>query len=478
MTGIPYIRLSDLNARISATIDTAFGGQRFWIVADVTSHNFREARNYHSFDLVEKAAESNGIIARTAAKAWGAGAARIRYFEQFTGQTFTDNIQVLILVAVSFHSVYGLSLQLIDLDTSFTLGQLEQQRQATLARLVASNSFIKKSGERYISLNNQLSLPPVIQRLAILSSKTSAGAEDFRHTLQHNAFGYRFEIDDYPTTVQGDHNASAFLARLIDVFQSGKAYDAVVIVRGGGAQTDFLMFDNYQIGRAVAKFPIPLITGIGHQKNETVTDLMAHTPTKTPTKAAEFIIAHNRSFEEQLLLLQKSIVIRGQQHLSAGFQDISVLNNVLLDHIRAALSTKKEGLHQLHFGISKLGTRQLYMQSHRLQDLTGKINGRARSSIVSRTAELKIIANNVHTHRVLFLLSKSKDLEYLSSLFRLIAPENLLKRGFALVRSGGRILPDVKEVRRGDEIEILIGGTRLISTVKDKSQYDGREFDL
>ncbi|WP_431244478.1 exodeoxyribonuclease VII large subunit [Flavobacterium sp. P21] len=140
--------------------------------------------------------------------------------------------------------------------------------------------------------------------MAVISASNSAGNEDFRHTLRHNDFGYSFQADDYYTVVQGDNNAKLFLNKLIEVYSSGIPYDAIIIIRGGGAQSDFLIFDNYQIGRAVAKFPIPVITGIGHQKNVSIVDLMAHTSTKTPTKAAEFIIAHNRSFEMRSLSLR------------------------------------------------------------------------------------------------------------------------------------------------------------------------------
>lgn len=254
--GIPHIKLSELNRQVAAVIDRHLSAQVFWVVADVTNHSFKEKSNYHYFDLVEKSVYSADLVAKIAGKAWGSGSQKIAAFERVTGQRFTNNIHVLVRVKVVFHVVYGLSLEVQDIDPSFTLGMLEQQRQATLALLLKNNpAFIRLEGERYTTHNSALPLPAVIQRIAVVSSRTSAGNQDFRHTLEHNRFGYHFIIDDYHTMVQNEANADLFLDSLVSVFTSGNPYDVVVINRGGGAQTDFLLFDNYQVGLAVAKFP-------------------------------------------------------------------------------------------------------------------------------------------------------------------------------------------------------------------------------
>ena len=212
-------------------------------------------------------------------------------------------------------------------------------------RLITSYpTIIQKRGEQYITYNSSLELPPVISRLAVISSQTSAGNEDFKHTLVNNSYGYHFEIDHYFTVVQNEVNAGIFLERLLDVFRSGKKYDAVIINRGGGAQTDFLIFDNFKIGLAVAKFPIPVITGIGHQKNQTITDLMAHTNTKTPTKAAEFIITHNKVFEDRLLSFQQSIIINSQSFLAKQTSLFNKINSGIVNNSRTALDRSKNNL--------------------------------------------------------------------------------------------------------------------------------------
>jgi exodeoxyribonuclease VII large subunit len=281
-----YIKLSALTDMIHDAITDRFAGQTFWVVADITNHSYKADKKIHYFELVEKGETGSVITAKILGKSWGTGALRISEFEKNTGQAFSNNLHVLVQVSVDYHPLYGLSFNVLNIDTNFMLGILEQRRNATLKRLVEQNDFIKKNEDGYSTLNSLLRLPIVIQRVALLSASNSAGSEDFRHTLEHNDFGYRFEIDDYHTIVQGDNNAKLFLDKLIEIFTTGIPYDAVVITRGGGSQSDFLLFDNYNIGRAVAKFPIPVITGIGHQKNVSIADLMAHSNTKTPTRAA------------------------------------------------------------------------------------------------------------------------------------------------------------------------------------------------
>ena len=277
----------------------------------------------HFFDLVEKDPNANHIIAKISGKAFGIGTVRITHFEMTTGQKFTNNINLMLQVEVDYHNAYGLSLILTNIDTNFTIGRLQQQRDLTLQKLVNENSFITKVNDQYQTTNKKLSLNLVIQHIALISSTSSAGAEDFKHSLENNPFNYKFQIDEYFAMVQGNNNHQQFFERIIDVYKSGIKYDAVVITRGGGAQTDFLLFDNYRIAKAVAKFPIPIITGIGHQKNTTIVDLMAHTQTKTPTQAAEFIIEHNQTFEKNLSNFQKNIIIKSQQRFNKSTQNLT-----------------------------------------------------------------------------------------------------------------------------------------------------------
>lgn len=297
-----FISLSDLTNLIANVIADSFEGQAFWVVGDITSHSFKPKENRHFFVLAEKAPEGNALLARVDAVAWKNASEKIAAFEQVTGCQFGSGLQVLVRVTVSYNAAFGLKLTLIDIDASYTIGALEQEKQNILRRLETECAdYITRDGDRYVTRNNQLGWPPAIQRIALIASANTAGYEDFMHILQNNAYGYSFFVDPYFTSVQGDNNSHLLRKVLVDIYNSGKNYHAVAIIRGGGAQTDFLIFDNFGLGQAVAKFPIPIITGIGHQRNETITDLMAHTATNTPTKAAEYIVAHNLQFEQQVL---------------------------------------------------------------------------------------------------------------------------------------------------------------------------------
>ena len=430
-----HLRLSQLTATVAAAVNKAFAQQQFWVVADVTSHTFKSESDYHYFDLVEKDPNSNRLIAKISAKAWGSGSDSIANFQLITGQRFTNNIQVLVNVSVQYHAVYGLQLNLIDIDVHFTLGVLEQQRLATLEKLLLENpDFIEKAGDLYITHNKRLPLPRVVQRIAVVSSKTSAGWQDFRHTLENNTNGYNFFVDDYFTVVQGEANVQQLVDRLVDVFRSGKPYDAVVIIRGGGSQTDFLIFDHYLVGKAIAKFPIPVITGIGHQKNETIADLMAHLATKTPTKAAEFIIGHNRTFEEALAVFQKNIIIKSQQQFSGGFQRLGQLHSLIVNQ--------------------------------------------SRSVLYSRSIELTTLASNIKTFRSIFIKNQQTHLGHLATMIRVLSPENTLNRGYAIVRVDRRITSDPEQLVIGQDVEILMRSTIITATVKSKENNHGKEFDL
>ena len=474
-----HIRLSELNNRIKDVLQHAFSSVTYWVVADITNHSFTPQKNYHYFDLVEKNPRSNELLAKISGKAWGQGSLRIENFEKITGQRFTNNINVLLNVSVNFHPVFGLQVSLNDIDIHFTLGVLEQQRQATLERLVAENpGFISKSGEQYFTRNNQLGLPVVIQKIAVITSENSAGGEDFKHTLGTNAYGYRFFIDYYYTEVQGEINAEQFLSKIIEVFNSRIPYDVLVITRGGGAQTDFLIFDNYQIGRAVAKFPIPIITGIGHQKNETIADLMAHTPTKTPTRAAEFIIAHNKAFEEEILSFQKLILIKTQQLISGQFQSLARHTSVVVNTSRNTISDYRDRLARINQVTIHSSQSILFKNRAGLMGISSRLGTKPKMILQNLIRDIQHTRDNLSTFNARYLKNQRAQLEHFASLIKMMSPENLLKKGFAMVKVQGRITGNPDDIQVGEDVDIILSDTEIKTTVRQKKKYDGSDFKL
>ena len=457
MTATPSIRLSELTTQISNAINGVFGSNTFWVVADVSNYTYKPQSNFHYFELVEKDKLSSKILAKISGRAWGNASVNISNFEKATGQQFKNDINVLIQVAVQYNPAFGLQLNLLDIDTSFTLGQFEKQRKETLERLLRDNSsFIRLLEGQYITRNSELPLNKVLQHIAVISSDTSAGYLDFRHTLETNAFGYHFEVDDYFTLVQGEGNAKQFLSKLINVFESGKPYDALVIIRGGGAQTDFLIFDNYELNRAIAKFPVPVITGIGHQQNETIADLMAHTSTKTPTKAAEMLIAHNRVFEETILSIQQQLVIKTFQLMNLHKEQLNRLNQVTINSV-------KNLLHEKHRDIV---------------NLSGMILTNPKIIISNKKKDLSNLLANMKSYNRMYFINQARYISHFESVVRLMSPQNILNKGFAIIKISGEIVSDASGIHAGTELTITLADTEINTKVLSKTSRNGKEFEL
>lgn len=457
MAAIPSIKLSELTGQIQDAINGVFGARSFWVIADVTSYTYKPQSNFHYFELVEKDKSSAKILAKISGRAWGNASLNISNFEKATGQQFKNDINVLVQVTVQYNPSFGLQLNLLDIDTSFTLGQFEQQRKETLNKLLRDNpGFIRFENGQFHTRNSDLPLNMVLQRIAVISSETSAGYHDFLHTLENNTFGYRFELDNYFALVQGEGNAKQFLAKLIEVFGSGKAYDALVIIRGGGAQMDFLIFDNYELNRAIAKFPIPIITGIGHQKNETIADLMAHTATKTPTKVAEMLIAHNRSFEETLLTLQQQTVIKTFQIMNVHKEQLNRLNQV-------TINSAKNLLHEKHRDIL---------------NLSGMILTNPKIIISNKRKDLNNLLANFKSFSRMFFTNQVRYIGHFESVVRLMSPQNILNKGFAIVKVDGKIIGDASQLVPGSVMTVTLAVTELKTKVISKSARNGKEFEL
>ncbi|TDW47772.1 exodeoxyribonuclease VII large subunit [Flavobacterium sp. 270] len=278
--------------------------------------------------------------------------------------------------------------------------------------------------------------------------------------------------------MQGDNNARLFLNKLIEVYQTGISYDAVVITRGGGAQSDFLIFDNYNIGRAVAKFPIPIITGIGHQKDVSITDMMAHTNTKTPTKAAEFIIAHNRSFEMGLLAVQQNIVIKSQQLFLRHFKILEELKKNISLNTRTLLAQHKE---KLSFSNQRIAANVKDILHEHQKKLSLKIQFTAQTSqnlLRRKNSDIEHLAGNLKLFSRACLRSKNLHLEHMQKSIALMSPQNILKKGYAIVKANGKITSRANDIKEGEDIEVILYDTILKSTVKEKIRHDGRETDL
>ena len=251
---------------------------RYWVCAEIASMS---VRGHCYMELVEKA--ENGILAaKVRATCWSNVYHLLSaYFLQETGQSLHTGLQVMLEVSVEYHAVYGLSLNVWNIDPTYTLGDLAKQRQATIQQLIEDG---------VMDLQKALQIPSLPRRVAVISSADAAGYGDFCDQLKHNRFGFKFHVQLYPAVVQGDTAARSVVQALNSIAALEEEWDVVVIIRGGGASTDMSCFDDYNLASHCAQFPLPIIAGIGHTRDVSVVDMVVHTSVKTPTAAAEWLI--------------------------------------------------------------------------------------------------------------------------------------------------------------------------------------------
>ena len=276
--------------------------ETYWVQAEIASISVRGGHCY--LDLVEKSV--GGIVAKMRATIWANVYALLRpYFHEETGSDLQVGMQVLVEATVDFHAVYGLSLNITNIDPTYTIGDLAKQRQETIAKLLA---------EGIMDMNKSLALPTIVRRIAVISSESAAGYGDFRHQLEDG--GYRFETTLFPAIMQGEHAPKSIIAALDTIANQGEEWDAVVIIRGGGATTDLTCFDDYNLCNHCAQFPLPIITGIGHTKDVSVLDMVSFAPLKTPTAVAQYFVDGRltqaqrlRDLEQRLRRIAENILL-------------------------------------------------------------------------------------------------------------------------------------------------------------------------
>lgn len=308
------ISLSQLLGAVEQTFEEIFSGHVFTVLAETGDIKNYPDRQYCFFTLIEK--QNGETVAKADAVIWRSHYPTISAFETATGRRFEKNMQLLVKVEVTYHSVYGLRLRVIEIDTRYTLGQIEQERRQVLENLVKQYpELISFRDGEYYTANKKTVLPEVIKNIALITAPNSDGLRDFMHELENNPYGYHFQVTQFLTRIQGKGAELDISAALEQVKKKAGQFDVLVMVRGGGSGLDLGPFDTFEPGLQIAGFPIPAITGIGHERNISVCDLMSHTKVKTPTKAASFIIEHNAAFEEAVLGLGEHILNQAERQL-------------------------------------------------------------------------------------------------------------------------------------------------------------------
>ena len=333
--------LSELCAEIQEVVENDLL-ERYWVRAEIASLS---ARGHCYMELVEKA-DDNMLAAKVRATCWSNVYSLLSaYFIQETGQALRVGMQVLVEVSVAFHPVYGLSLNVWNIDPTYTQGDLAKQRQATILRLTEDG---------VMELQQRLEFPTLIRKVAVISAADAAGYGDFCDQLQNNRFGVKFEVELFAAVMQGDHAPKSIIKALNEIVSEEEKWDIVVIIRGGGATTDLGCFDDYELASHCAQFPLPILSGIGHTRDMSIVDMVAHTSVKTPTAAAEWLIervAEQVEIIRQLALrLQRATqhaVVQENNKLQAYMQRLSHAAQRLLmqEQNRLQMWTKTIELH-------------------------------------------------------------------------------------------------------------------------------------
>lgn len=474
-----HLKLSELASKIHEVLTSAFGSEEYWIVAEISSHKFYPNNDRHYFEFIEKEEGSTDPIAKIRGVSWRLGSEHIKSFERATGQIFSNGIEVLAKVKIEFHQSHGLQLILQNIDPTFTLGNIEKQRRATLLRLLSENmDAIELVGEEYVTRNKRLAFNLAIQNLAIIGSPKSEGYTDFIDTVNKNQYGYKFNIDIFQSAVQGMDAVRALVDRLVFIYKSNKKYDCVVIIRGGGSKTDFLVFDQYDISRAVARFPIPIITGIGHTRDVSIVDLMANTQTKTPTKAAEFIISHNRFFEERVLTMQKAIVIKSQGLLAMAHDKTNRANVIVINKSRTLISHHKDELIKFNQTVVNKTKTVLYNLQSNLGSLLNKLLSKPQTITSNRQNDLAHLVNNIQVNSKRYLTNQKGYLGHHDSVIRLMSPRNILKKGFAIISHKGNIIKNAEGIAAGEELTVSLEYSEINTKVISNTKTDGTKYDV
>ncbi|MFP4621193.1 MAG: exodeoxyribonuclease VII large subunit [Bacteroidales bacterium] len=459
------LTLLELNQRIKKTFNREFP-YTYWVIAEISELKINR-RGHCYLDLVEKDELEDKIVAKAKGIIWSYTFRMLKpYFETTTGRDFKEGLKILINVSVEFHELYGYSLHIHDIEPSYTLGDIARRRMEIIRKL---------EEEGIINMNQQLPMSHVPQKIAVISSNTAAGYKDFIEQLNNNPYGYIFYSKLFPAYMQGDEAESSIIEALEKIYHYENLFDAVAIIRGGGAQTDLGCFDQYHLAANVAQFPLPVITGIGHEKDETVVDLVAHTKMKTPTAVADFFVSQAYEYEEYLLSLRDKVVEKTSQYINFENQRIRNLSSRIHPNVKSILEKAKN---KLEIKNEKLvHTHRKFMDTHH-QNLTTHSNKLIRASersIQKNLLELKNFERNSRNLVTNYMKSQKKQVENLEKAKDYLDPKNVLKRGFSITQKKGQPIKSVTQVDNGDTIKTFLYQGKLISRVSLKEEQNKKQ---
>lgn len=383
----------------------------YWVEAELSE--CREHSGHCYMELIEKDEHSNTPVARASAKCWRQTWLMVKpYFERTTGQTLHAGMKVLLKVYAQYHEAYGFSWIVTDIDPTFTMGDMARRRQEIIRTLKEEGIF---------DMQRELCIPLFAQNIAVISAPTAAGYGDFCRQLEDNEYGFRFNVTLFPAIMQGEQVEASIINALGQIFNAGEVFDVVVILRGGGATADLSGFDTLALAENVAQYPLPIITGIGHERDESILDMVSNTRVKTPTAAAAFLIDNLRRVLERIEQAEASISQYITQRISYQQQRISQLATLIPTLAQQCLSNERHRIEMLQSRLPVSVERRMTAQKHLLEQLHLKLQG--------------------------------------------FDPQILLSRGYSITLKNGRAVRNAADLQPGDEIETRVEHGIIRSTV-------------
>jgi exodeoxyribonuclease VII large subunit len=394
------ISLFELNTAIKSLFREVFY-ENIWVRAEIGE--VHQNSNGHCYmELIERDA-NNAIIARQRAIIWADLYKVVKpYFEQETNSSMMSGMKILVYCTLEMHENYGLSLNITDIDPTYTVGQIASQKAKIIKQL---------EQEGIINMNKELPFPSLPQRIAVISSKTAAGYEDFINQLQNNDGNYKFYPVLFEAAMQGNRTEDSIIDALDRIFEVIEDFDLVVIIRGGGSTSDLSAFDNYNISAHVAQFPLPVLCGVGHLRDNSVLDIISNTSVKTPTAAAELLISKLSHQESIILNLEKRIILHTRQIVRSKREKINRFAYIIPYHVRE----KQSDLH-------KKNDFLLYSLKKSVKNLINK---------------------------------RLSDLDFRLKTVELLSPQTILKRGYSIARKNGKTVKSKAELNSGDSLQIF-----------------------
>jgi len=446
--------LAQVATSIKKTLENRYN-QLYWIKAEM--HKINRYPSGHAFpELVQK--EGEKIVAQLTGTIWKQQLERIqKRFVEVVKEPLKDGLTVLFLGKIVFSETFGLSIQIMDIDPSFSLGELQKEREETLKKLAE---------EGLLNKNQLLSFPLLPKRIAIISGDTSKGLSDFLEVLLNNPYEYRFETTLFNALLQGDVAVDSIIQALNSIKSSPYRYDIVVLVRGGGAEVGMTCYNHYKLCKEIAEFPLPILTGIGHSTNLTVAELIAFRNEITPTKLAEFLVQTFREFDLNIQELTSNLRDMSMLKIERAQQQISQLTHAFEKSSKNLMQQFNFSLHTTQQQAAQAAIHVLHREKTLLTNLQSEASASAIEKLRNGAFQLERKQYELSLFTSKITEQQLQQLESLSSKVELLDPIRIVNRGFSIARRNGKVVSSDNKPEIGEEIELVsaIGEMKSVVT--------------